>query len=771
MPTIDALALIHDVTEAADLLGQSSTLEQFLAQLVAAVARRAGADVSSIYLYDMEQDVLVLRATAGLNPALVGHVRLGSTEGLTGWAFSHNSPVFERDARTATLNKSVPDLGEEAFPSFLGVPIRRGERGIGVLTLQFRAPTDVDERALRAMRSIASHLAITLESAATLYEAHESMTPGAAGHPAALPATGMLEGTSASRGIAIGRITHLDGREDFDDTPVARSIEEAIELSAHQLQVLQRSVEETLSDVASMIFSSHLLMLRDSSFVDPMVARHASGSHPVEAVQTVVEEFCHRFAAIPDPRFQEKVEDVRDLGHRIVRNLRAKEESTADYRGLVVVAASVFPSELVKLAIQNVEGIITGGGGATGHIAILAQSLDLPVVATGDAPLAALVAGTRVVVDAEDGKVVIDPAAEILDAYRRRITRRREKSAEAGRHAIPDRVCTSDGAEVTLLANVNLVKDARAAREANAAGIGLYRSEFPFLIRNAFPTEDEQVGVYRRVVDAMQGRPVAFRTLDLGGDKLLGDQHGREDNPFLGFRGIRFLLEHRELMRDQLRAMLRAGDGCDLAIHFPMIASVDEFLEAREEVAHCIRDLASEGTAHNGHPRLGAMIELPAAIELAPDLARAVDFFSVGTNDLTMYMLAADRTNHRVASIYRALHPGVLRALARLARAALDATLPISICGASAADTVMSVFYLGIGVRRLSVDPSDLPTVARTVASVTLDEAHSIADSLLAFGTTRALNEEATRLRALLRERAGLADRSTSQQPAASGPA
>jgi phosphotransferase system enzyme I (PtsP) len=573
-------------------------------------------------------------------------------------------------------------------------------------------------------------LAAALENAAALYELHEA--PPKEAHSSGVFESGLINGTSASRGIAIGHLEYLDQHLDILSHPSQRTLEEAIDVSSSQLEELQRHVDETLSDVAAMIFSSHLLMLRDDSFVGEMYRIQQEGTDPVHAVQRVVDDFSRRFMAIPDPRFQEKVQDVQDLGHRIVRNLQERDEHDGDYRGHVVAAHDIFPSELVKLYLQNVEGLAFSGGGATSHVAILAQSLNLPVVATADPRLFSAPTGTQVVIDAEDGKIVVRPGKEILDAYRSRVSVLGDRRVHASEQPLPDHLYTADGTEITLLANVNLVKDARAAHQLNVAGVGLYRSEFPFLIRNGFPTEDEQLAVYKRVVDETEGRPVSFRTLDLGGDKLLSSQVGREDNPFLGFRGIRFLLEHRELFREQLRAMLRAGSGIELGIQFPMIASLDEFLAAQEEVHHCIEDLAREGLEHNGSPRLGVMIELPSAIEIAPELAKVTDYLSIGTNDLIMYMLAADRTNHRVGELYRTVHPGVLRAIARLVESVAQTDTPISVCGAAATDPAMIAFFLGVGIRSLSVDPDGLTAVAHTIQHISATEARDVARDMLA---------------------------------------
>lgn len=728
------MALIGAVTELAELLGRRTTLEQFLQDLVNTVAAHLHADVCSVYLYDVEQDLLVLRATAGLNPALVGSVRLRPGEGLTGYAFLKNKPVQEVNVGTSHRNKTITDLGEEPFHTFLGVPIKRGDLGIGVLTLQHRDEASVDSQTLRALRAMASHLAMTLESAAALFEAHEEpqLLSRDLQDTREVPMfeSGLLNGTSASRGIASGLLEYLE-EQHYEDQPPARSLEEAVELSYQQLKELEDRVDQTLSDVAMMIFSAHLLMLRDSSFVGRMVKEARDTGDAPAAVRHVVDDFTRRFQSIPDPRFQEKAQDVQDLGHRILRNLHNANEQEGDYSGFVVVTREIYPSELVKLYLQNAEGLVFSGGGATSHVALLAQSLQMPVVVTPDHRLFRIPAGTRVVVDAEDGKVVVGPGEEILDAYRQRMDQSHLALAGFQGYTLPSPLRTTDGYTITLKGNVNLVKDARAAAAAGAAGIGLYRSEFPFLIRNDFPTEEEQLTVYRRVIEAIPHRPVAFRTLDLGGDKLLAFQIGGEENPFLGFRGVRFLLDHREILREQLRAMLRAGHNADIAIQFPMVSTPDEFLELRREVQGCIAALKEEELDHADHPRLGIMVELPAVLDCAAFFARETDFMSIGTNDLIMYLLAADRTNHRVSSLYRAYHPAVLRAIHRFVREVLPSGTPLSVCGASAADPVMALFYLGIGITELSVDARQLPVLGELVSRTSMEEATRQAERML----------------------------------------
>jgi len=750
MADLDSVALINAVADLSEILGRRDTIDTFLYDLVQLLAEHTRTEVCSVYLYDDEAKLLVLRATSGLNSDFVGQIQLKPGEGLTGYTFLQEQPVFERQVTRSDYNLAVPGFGDEAFPAFVGIPIKRHSAGIGVLVLQDRNPDKFDEYMIRTLRAIGSHLAAILENAAVLYEIHPDFERTAEDTEQSAVSSGMLTGSSASGGFGIGRLEYLDTETSTQDRTGTCSLEEAIEKSYAQLQELGSRFDQSLSDVAALIFSSHLLMLRDDSFSGEMLQRTTNGVEATAAVQAVVDDFVSLFSALDDERFQEKVQDVRDLGRRIIRNLIGRSDDDIDYRGRVVVAKEIFPSELVKLFLQRAEGVVFPDGGATAHISILAQSLQFPAIAVSDPQLFAIPGGTLVVLDGEDGRIAINPNEDILKSYRRRaVDQRRNDSAPA----IPDVVSTPCGTRITLYANVNLVKDALAAERAGAHGIGLYRSEIPFLIRNDFPTEEEQLAVYSRVVQALPDKPIHFRTLDLGGDKLLSSQVGDEANPFLGFRGIRFLLAHPEIFQEQLRAMLRAGYGREIGIQFPMIASMDEVLAAKHQIRLSLDSLKKDRIAHNRNPRIGVMIELPAAVEIIAELQEEVDFLSVGTNDLIMYLLAADRANNRVAGIYDPLHPAVLRSLQRVVRSVDRSRKELTVCGSSAEDPVVAVFLLGLGMTTFSVSPHRIHPLHDLVRRITVSRAREYAEELLAAPTLAMTREIARRIRSDLAAR------------------
>jgi phosphotransferase system enzyme I (PtsP) len=340
--------------------------------------------------------------------------------------------------------------------------------------------------------------------------------------------------------------------------------------------------------------------------------------------------------------------------------------------------------------------------------------------------------GTPVLVDGDVGNIYVHPPADIVARFEARNRAHRQAATQA----IPadaGTAHTADGTRVDLLANINLLGELPLAREVAAAGIGLYRTEFPFLIRPAFPSETEQYLVYRQVIQAMEGRPVVFRTLDLGGEKTLTYTNMTpEPNPELGLRSIRFTLAHREVFEQQLQAILRAAAGSDsVGIMFPLISSVDDFLAARQVVDDCLERLAAENLDHHDHPSIGMMVELPAVVEGMADFAGEADFFAIGTNDLVQYMLGVDRSNKRVADYYRPHHPSVLRALQRVVRTANHHGRPISVCGEMGHDETMIPFLLGIGLRRLSIDPQFIPMVHRRIAGLTVDACRDHARALL----------------------------------------
>jgi phosphotransferase system enzyme I (PtsP) len=402
----------------------------------------------------------------------------------------------------------------------------------------------------------------------------------------------------------------------------------------------------------------------------------------------------------------------------------------ADYEGSIIIAREILPSQLFKLASQRAAGMILLSGNLTSHVSILARSLRIPTLLIDDPMLLERGEGLSLILDAVQGNLLINPDAEVLASYRTLIEERQR--LEALEPTVHPSTRTRDGTPVRLYANINLLSDLRQAKRLKAEGIGLYRSEIPFIVRDSFPSEEEQYRIYRRLVEEMEGHSVTLRTLDIGGDKMLSYMpNANEANPFLGLRAIRFSLRNRAVFAQQLKAMLRAGAGANIRIMFPLISSVDEYLHACDVVRSCVKELADEGIPHNAKPALGMMIELPSAVELIEELCYEADFVSIGTNDLIQYLLAVDRTNELISDLYLPYHPAVLRALFKIGDAARRHGIDVSVCGDLATDLRLIPFLLGCGIHTLSIDARYIPAVQKVIENTDMAQARKGALDLL----------------------------------------
>ncbi|MCF7855279.1 MAG: phosphoenolpyruvate--protein phosphotransferase [Candidatus Pacebacteria bacterium] len=740
----DNVDLICDVAEIAQLFEGSKSLDDFLQTVVDTVADHMRARVCSIYLYEESTEELVLSATHGLRAEAVGSVRLKLGEGITGMALKELRPICESQGSRNPNFKFIPGIEEERYAAFLAVPIMRGLSRVGAMVIQHDTPGYFRDNDIKALRAIASQLASAIENAKLLMSLHRLVPDKERKMVQAVELAGtFLRGTPGSEGIARGAAVfygQLDENRLANEMAAASAqggitvdhFETALKHTEVQLEILQERTKEDMEDLsASMIFSAHILMLKDDSFSGRMRAMIADGTPAPGAIRHVVDEFVHIFSQSTNPRIREKVQDVLDLGHRLLLNLSPDKDQTPDFSGCIVIAGDLLPSDIIKIVAQNAEGLILTQGTFTAHVSILARSLSLPLVVVKDERLHHIPEGDDLLMDADQGTVYIRPGADVVEQYESLSRARKEVEAASENVAGPP-FCTRDGASVQVMANINLLSELKIATRLRAEGIGLYRSEFPFVIRNDFPSEEEQYRIYRSVCDAMDGQDTVFRTLDIGGDKMLSYFPSvGEANPFLGLRAIRFSLRYRELFAEQLRALLRAGHERPLHIMFPLISSVDDFLAARAVVQECIEALRDEKATFNAHPKLGVMVELPSAVEMAGELAHEADFLSVGTNDLIQYMLAVDRTNQQISDYYVPFHPAVLRALKRVVDAALQEGVPLSVCGEMAVDPLLIPFLLGIGVRKLSVDVRKLETVRATVMDITLKDARTLARRLL----------------------------------------
>lgn len=581
--------------------------------------------------------------------------------------------------------------------------------------------------------------------------------------PTETPPPLTLRGLAVSAGVAIGPVVVFDPRglrlppRDVDPSQVA-----------DELKRLDRALDEALADALAAeadararigaqyadILGAHARMIDDPSLRrqarDRIEQDHIAAAH---AVREVLDEVAAKLDALSDPHLAARAADVRDIQRRLVERLVGN-GPIDPLEGLgqasVVLAHDLSPSETAGLDPSRVLGFATEAGGRTGHTAIVAAGLEIPAVVGVGSFLDRARMAREVIVDGDSGLVVLDPDAETLSRYRREAVARAERFARlAERPETP--ATTADGDPIALLGNIEFPSEAAVCRQRGAEGIGLYRTEFLYLRATRPPTEEEQFEAYARVVREMQGRPVTIRTLDLGADKLpaySGPHLCR--NPFLGLRSIRLSLREPALFRTQLRAILRAATLGDVRVMFPLIATVGEIRQARQLLRDAARELIAEGVAVREDLPTGAMIEVPAAAILADRLAREVDFFSVGTNDLVQYTLAVDRSDETVADLYNAADPAVLRLLKTIVGAADAQGIEVNVCGSMGGDPLYVPLLLGLGVRRFSMPPHQIPEIKPILRALRREEAEALAHDALHADTAEAvdarLREELRRL-------------------------
>jgi len=720
-----------------DLLTRSSNLQSFLDQAVIMVADRLNAAVCSIYLYNENTGLLTLKATHGLSTEVVGEIKLRAGEGLVGKVFKESRPVCVSNASQNPDYRFFSEAGEEAYDAFLAIPISHGIDKIGVAVVQREANHRFTDKDVKTMLNLTAQFASAIETVRAMFQIEQTHTI-----PDKQEKEFMVPGSSASPGYALApsvkfrrrpveRILKHNRLTDSGNG-TNKDLEKALKKTAEELQHLQVALGEKLPEVASLIFESHIMMLKDHTFTGNMLKKIEEGISASRAVAEVSGKYIDMFEASTHDYMKEKARDIEDLALRILSNLSENSDSDETvWKDHILIVRELLPSDILRITLEDVAGIIQVGGGMTSHISILVRSLNIPMVIVDDISLMRIPDEEQILLDAYCGNVFVNPSEKVIKTFREREHIR--EIAETSKTEMVDKTLLLDKTPVTLLANINLLSELDLALDLKAEGVGLYRTEFPFLIRQTLPSEDEQFAVYTRLMQRMHNRDVTIRTLDAGGDKVLAyfDDAG-EPNPALGLRSTRLTLRYREIFDHQIRAILRAGaNTASNRIMFPMISSVDEFLEAKSRVTKCIAELKDEGLEMSSKPKIGMMVELPAVLEIIDDLASAADFFSIGTNDFIQYMLAADRTNDRVADYYCPHHPSVLRGLKRIADAAKRHNIQCAVCGEMAHDIRYVPFFLGIGIRRLSIDPHYLPEVQKCVMEYSTKSAEIYASLLL----------------------------------------
>lgn len=551
-----------------------------------------------------------------------------------------------------------------------------------------------------------------------------------------------VQAAPVASGIAVGRVMFLHGgvqpSKIISIAPGEVESElnrfhEALAETKKQLRELREKLRLKLQPNEAAIFDAHLMLVEDKTLtaeVERMISENLVNAE--SAVGQAMDKFADAFAAVDDVYFQERALDIRDVGGRITANLTSAEQLKMNYdEPRIVIASTLTPSETVGLNREKVLGFAVETGSATSHTAILARSLNLPaVVGLPRELLDNLTVADKLIVDGFSGKVIVNPDAGTEEAYRLK-KREAEKIYDQLRGESELRPVTTDGFTVEIAANVEAHDNYAEIKQNGACGIGLFRTEFLFMDGSHLPDEDEQFEIYKKLMISAGNDTVTIRTLDIGGDKLnSGIIRSVEQNPFLGLRGIRLCLrERRDIFDTQLRALMRAGVYGNMQIMLPMVSCMDEFFETKNIIAGLKSELAAENVPFADNIPLGVMIETPAAAMIADKFAREADFFSIGTNDLIQYTIAADRTNERVAHLYRPGHPAVLRLIKYTVEEAVKQNIPVSVCGQTAEDLTMIPFLVGLGVNELSMSPGAMPLVKKLIRTLSMAECVELVSS------------------------------------------
>ena len=711
--------LIQDVNAA-------DSLQDALALIVAQVRAAMRTDVCTIYLHDKATQKLVFRATEGLNSEKVGQFGLGFDEGLVGWVAAREEPLNLDDASAHPQFQLVEGLGEEPFNAFLGAPIVHQRDLLGVLVVQqgdHRRFSEDEEAFLVTVSAQLAGLIAHAELAGVIRES--AMVPEDAEGGA------RLSGVAACSGIGIGIAAWVSPHADLQTVPSRESSDRRTELKTFRealasvrsdIQQVAENLEEELGPEDRALFGVYLSILDDSALGGEVAALIKAGEWAQGALSQVMLRHIRHFERMEHSYLRERAVDVRDLGTRVLGYLQDANRQEVDYPdATVLVAEELTASALGEIPREKLVGIVSMRGSANSHTAILARAMGIPaVVGVEDLPLKQL-PDRQLVVDGYNGRVYVNPHPDLLSRFEGLLAEDEALFEELAPLA-EQQAATSDGHAVPLWVNTGVAADVQRAREFGAEGVGLYRTEVSFLLRDRFPSEEEQRQLYREQLEALHPSPVTMRTLDIGGDKALPYFPIEESNPFLGWRGIRVTLDHPEIFLTQVRAMLKANEGLDnLRILLPMVTAIDELRSARELILRCHSEVMSEGFSA-ALPPIGVMIEVPAAVYLAGPLAEEAGFLSVGSNDLTQYLLAVDRGNARVADLYQALHPAVLAALRDIIDAAHHYDKSVSICGELAGDPRAAPLLVAMGFDQLSMNAGSLSVIKRVLSAFSRDE-------------------------------------------------
>lgn len=705
-----------------DVMARGGESQAQYDQITMFIATFMVAEVCSIYIR-RSSDRLELYSTQGLKPSAVHNTFLRIGEGIVGDIAAAGRPFALADAQAHPNFAYKPETGEELYSSLMGVPILRGGRVIGVLDVQNRTQRDYSDEEVETLQTVAMVLAELIAGGTSNDKTETAVLDEQSTKPL------RIEGVLLSSGLGMGQAHLHSPRVNIEKMLADDPLVEHARLDK-AFRDMHGALDEMLADAAVAksgehkdVLETYRLIAEDAGWLKRIGEAINTGLSAEAAVQKVQNSIRARMGQTSDPYLRERVHDFDDLAHRLMAHLMGENGNpgaTHMPEEAILIARSMGPAQLLDYDASKLKGVVLEEGSATSHVAIVARALGIPVIGRAQDVLSRVNEHDRIIVDANHGQILVRPgeaAQTVFDASVEALEKQKERyAALVGKPAI-----TRDGAEIELLINAGLMIDLAHLKSSGAAGVGLYRTEIPFMVRSKFPGVDEQTRLYKQVLDNAGGKPVVFRTLDIGGDKILPYwEIEAEDNPSMGWRAIRVALDRPASLRRQLRAMIRAAVGGDLHVMFPMVAEVPEFLAARELVD---KELAREEERGGKLPRsvqVGVMLEVPSLAFQLPALFPLVDFISIGSNDLCQFLFACDRGNPRLADRYDMLSPIVLKFLKSIVDQCNDAEVSVSLCGEMAGRPLEAMALAALGFRRLSMAGSSIGPVKEMILGLDL---------------------------------------------------
>ena len=721
------------------IITSSHNADETLSRTATLIAERMHVDASSIYIYDVSQNQLILKATHGLNPKVVEEVRMSPSEGLVGLVHERCEAVQASKMQDHPRFKHFPQTNEIRFSSFLGVPLVEHRKSFGVLVAHTEDSRVFVGDEIEMLKAIAAQISSLVSKALLLKQldlATQAIQPRVS---QSASASIHLSGTPVGTGIALGKAIQLHPGTPEEppretSNPPEGELQDFHSALEHTINDTIKLVEKISGDVGTeeaAIFHVHLMFLEDQHFQGKIEKYILEGNSVSWSIYETIQEYLSAFSQIDDPYLSEKGADLKDVGYRLLHFLGHELLAETEKEGILVIE-ELLPGDMARLDANRIKGIITSSGGIVSHAAILARSLRIPGICLDLDLMKRIHEGDLIALDGKNGSAVVHPGEELMAAFKRRVVL--EEQHQEHLDQFREKPCrTQDGVEMKVLANIALENDLNQLFRHGAEGIGLYRTEIFFLSLDRYPEIEEQVEVYQRVFESIpQEQPLMIRTLDLGADKAAPYMgYPQEGNPYLGCRALRRQLRKPRVLKNQLKSILLAsGRREKLSLIFPMVTDVQEIRQAKQLLHECATDL---GDDFNGSklPEIGMMFEVPSSFMISERFMKEIDFCAIGSNDLTQYLLAVDRNNPQISHLYDPLHPAVLQLIQILIKNADRYQKPVELCGEMASDTDGAVILAGLGLRIFSMNAPLIPTIKERLSMISMPDAERLAREAL----------------------------------------